>query len=139
MPLEFELNYKYANGVTMNVKSGDVLIKFHGSDGWVGCKGWRGTLEAHDRAIYRNKYEDNKIWPLPKGEHREFLDSIKSRKSTIYPAEDLQRLSTAMHIGNIATELGRKLKWDPESESFTGDDEANALRSRETREDWKKG
>ena len=39
-------------------------------------------------------------------------------------------LSTAMHIGNIAMQLGRKLKWDPKSESFPGDEAANALRSR---------
>ena len=137
--LTFDLNYKYANGVTMNVKSAGVYLKFHGTDGWVGCKGWRGTLEAHDRNIYRNKYEDSKIWPLPKGEHREFLDSIKSRQPTIYPAEDLHRLSTAMHLGNVALEVGRKVQWDPEAESFKGDEEANALRSREARQDWKKG
>ena len=43
-----------------------------------------------------------------------------------------------MHIGNIAMELGRKLKWDPQNESFVGDDAANQLRTRAAREDWKK-
>ncbi len=47
-------------------------------------------------------------------------------------------LSTAMHIGNIAMQLGRKLKWDPKSESFPGDEAANALRSRPARDDWMK-
>ena len=43
-----------------------------------------------------------------------------------------------MHIGNIAMTLGRKLKWDPHNESFPGDEAANALRSRPSRDDWKK-
>ena len=52
----------------------------------------------------------------------------------VAPADDLhrrgaQRLATVLHIGNIAMTLGRKLKWDPASESFPGDDEANALRA----------
>ena len=58
------------------------------------------------------------------------------RQPTTYTAEAGQRLSTAMHIGNIAMELGRKLKWDPQNESFPGDEAANALRSRPARNDW---
>jgi len=87
--------------------------------------------------VFRQKYEDNKIWPLPPGEHRDFINCVKSRKAPTYTAEDLHRLSTAMHIGNIALELGRPLKWDPEGEAFVDDKEANALRSRESRDDWK--
>lgn len=138
MPLEFSLKYTYANGVVMMVNTGPVFIRFEGTDGWAQVMGWRGALDAHDRGIFKIEYEDNKIWPLPPGEHRNFLDCVKSRKPATYTAEALHRLSTAMHIGNIAMELGRKLKWDPETESF-GDAEADALRSRPAREDWKAG
>ena len=65
--------------------------------------------------------------------HRNFLDCIKSRKPTTYTAEAGHRLSTMMHIANIAIELGRTLKWDPQSESFPGDAAANALRARTSR------
>ena len=137
IPNKFELKYTYANGVVMNVKADGVYIRLEGSEGWVGNKGWRGGLEAHDRLIYRNKYEDNKIWPLPPGEHRDFLDCVKSRKPTTYTAEDLHRLSTAMHVGNIAIELGRPLEWDPDTEAFVDDAEADGLRTRSARDDWK--
>jgi hypothetical protein len=33
--------------------------------------------------------------------------------------------------------LGRKLRFDPATESFIGDDEANNLRSRALREPWR--
>jgi len=135
--LTFDLTYTYKNGVTMKVKSDGVYLRFEGSDGWVGNKGWRGGLEAHDRMVFRQTYDDNKIWPLPPGEHRDFLNAVKSRKQPTYTAEDLHRLSTCMHIGNIAMELGRKLRWNPEDETFVDDAEANKLRSRPQRDDWK--
>ncbi len=139
VPTKYNIDYKYANGVTMNVKSGGVAIRFDGTDGWVGNKGWRGRLKASSDDILRKKYprEGNKLWPLPTSEHRDFLACVKSRKRTTYTAEDLHRLSTVMHIGNISMELGRKLKWDPKTESFD-DSAANKLRARESRDDWKK-
>ena len=40
-------------------------------------------------------------------------------------------------IMDIALDLKRSLKWDPEKEEFIGDDEANKLRSRVMRDPWK--
>ena len=130
--VNFKLHYRYANGVEMFVESGGVAIRFDGTDGWIGNNGWRGRLEGTSNELLRRKYprEGNKIWPMPPNEQRNFLDCVKSRQPTTYTAEADQRLSTTMHIGNIAMQLGRKLKWDPKSESFPGDEAANALRSR---------
>jgi hypothetical protein len=36
-------------------------------------------------------------------------------------------------LANIARELGRRLRWDPEQEVFPDDDEANALLDRPRR------
>ena len=132
----FDINYTYANGVTMHVKSDGVRLKFTGSDGWCGNKGWRGGIDAHDRTIFRATYPDNQIWPRPRTEHQNFLDCLTSREPTTYMPEDLHRLSTTLHIGNISMELGKKLQWDPKKESFS-DQEANTLRSRPARDDWK--
>jgi predicted dehydrogenase len=138
--VNFKLHYRYANGVEMFVESGGVAIRLDGTDGWIGNNGWRGPLEGTSKELLRRKYPraGNKIWPMPPSEHRNFLDCVKSRQPTTYTAEADQRLSTAMHIGNIAMQLGRKLKWDPKSESFPGDEAANALRSRPARTDWMK-
>jgi len=67
-----------------------------------------------------------------------FIDCIKSRDK---PACDLETVghpaSVLCHTGNIATRIGRKLFLDPETETFIGDDEANALRGRpEYRKPW---
>ncbi len=139
VPRDYELHYTYANGVTLDVKSGETFIRFDGSDGWVSVKGWTGVMEASDLNLFRKKHEpaSNKIWPLPPREHRNFLDAIRNGTPPTYTAEGLHRLSTVLHIGAIAMELGKPLRWDPKTESFD-DTAANALRQRQSREDWKR-
>lgn len=140
MPIHYKLRYKYANGVELYVESGATALKFEGDGGWVGNTGWRGRPEASDDKILHTKYDPahTKLWPRPPFEHRNFLDCIKSRKPTTYTAEHGHRLSTTMHIGNIAIDLGRKLTWDPAKEEFPGDEAANKLRSRVSHEEWKR-
>lgn len=46
-------------------------------------------------------------------------------------------LSTALcHLGNISTRVGRSLRFDPQKEQISGDDEANKLLRREYRDHW---
>ena len=139
VPQTFAITYTYANGVTLEVNSSQPSIRFEGSEGWVGNKGWLGRLEGSNVDVFRRTYDPatNKLWPRRPREHRDFLDSIKSGQPPMYTAEALQRLSTTLHLGAIAMELGRPLKWDPQSEKFD-DAQANALRQRPRRDDWKR-
>ncbi len=139
VPQTYEITYTYANGVTLEVKSSQPAIRFEGSDGWVGNKGWLGRLEGSNPEVFRRTYDPatNKLWPRRPREHRDFLDCIRNGQPPMYTAEALHRLSTVLHLGAIAMELGRPLKWDPVKEEFD-DPPANALRARQAREDWKK-
>lgn len=139
VPRDYELSYTYDNGVTMQVKSGATFIRFEGSTGWVGVNGWTGPLEASDLNLFRRTYDPagNRMWPRPPREHRNFIDAIRSQTLPTYSAEALHRLSTVMHIGAIAMELSKPLRWDPKSESFD-DPAANELRQRSSRDDWKR-
>ncbi|HUG91063.1 MAG TPA: Gfo/Idh/MocA family oxidoreductase [Planctomycetaceae bacterium] len=67
-----------------------------------------------------------------------FLDCVRSRNK---PSCDLETVghpaSILCHAGNISSRVGRKLFLDAASETFIGDDEANALRTRpEYRKPW---
>ena len=144
----FTLNYKYADGVTMTVSAKSPLIRFEGTDGWIQCKNWRGSLQASKREmldvvidpekvkVYRpSEIEDRKAGDRG-GEHRNFYDCMKTRQPCYAPAEIGHRSITIAHIGNIAMMLGRKLQWDPTKEDFVGDREASAMLTREQREPW---
>jgi predicted dehydrogenase len=69
---------------------------------------------------------------------RNFLDCIRSRHDPIAHVEIGHRSSTVCHLGNIAVRLGKKkvLRWNPATERFTNDDEANAMLTRPMRAPW---
>jgi hypothetical protein len=137
---DYDVTYRYANGVVMTCQPGNPSIKFIGTDGWVGNTGWRGDLQASSDAIKNSKIGPDEIhlFTDPEGEHHDFLLCMKSRKDPYFPVDIGHRVSTVCHLGNLAIKLGRKLKWDPVKEEFPGDAEANAMcQIRPMRAPWK--
>ncbi|HQA00512.1 MAG TPA: gfo/Idh/MocA family oxidoreductase, partial [Phycisphaerae bacterium] len=65
-----------------------------------------------------------------------WIECIKTRQRPICDVEVGHRSATVCHLGNIAMQLGRPLKWDPVKEQFIDDDAANALLSRPMRAPW---
>ncbi|WOO41475.1 Gfo/Idh/MocA family oxidoreductase [Rubellicoccus peritrichatus] len=146
VPITYNLNYRYSNGAEVNVKDSGkgywdpkgCHIEFIGDKGWIRQKGWGGAIKASDKSILRTRYkpEESKHFPLPPREQRNFLDCVRSRKRTTYPAIDMHDISTTLHMGVISIELGRKLKWDSKKEMFINDTEANQLAKNPTPRDW---
>ncbi|HEV56118.1 MAG TPA: gfo/Idh/MocA family oxidoreductase [Phycisphaerales bacterium] len=136
---DYDVTYRYANGVVMTCRPGNPSIRFIGTDGWVGNRGWLGALEASRPEILNSVIGPNEIhlYTNPAGEHRDFLDCVKTRKDPYFPVDIGHRVSTVCHLANIAIRLGRKLKWDPDKEWFVGDDEANRMMSRPMRSPWR--
>ena len=65
-----------------------------------------------------------------------FIGCVRSRS---LPAAEVQighRASTVAHLGNVAYHAGRKLRWNAETETIEGDEEANRLLRREARRPW---
>jgi len=77
------------------------------------------------------KVEDSGI-----GLVRNFLDCVKSRKEPFCTLEDGHRSTSFAHLANIALVMKKKLLWDPETERFTNNEEANQLLSYEYRKPW---
>jgi predicted dehydrogenase len=136
---DYNVTYRYANGVVMTCTPGNPSIKFIGSSGWVGNQGWRGKVEASSDAILKSEIGPNEIhlYTDPEGEHDDFLKCVKSRKDPYFPVDIGHRVSTICHLANISIRLGRKLQWDPKAERFDNDAAANALLTRPMRSPWK--
>ena len=135
---EYRIEYKYDNGVKLIVTSGTPSLRFEGSEGWIGNRGWRAPLQASSKSILDSAIGPNEIhlYTCRAGEQRNFLDCVKSRKDCYFPPEIGQRCFTIAHIGNISMLLGRKLRWDPEKEKFINDEQANRMLSRSMRSPW---
>ncbi len=136
---DYNVTYRYANGVVMTCKPGNPSIKFIGSEGWVGNTGWRAPVQASSDGILKSEIGPNEIhlYTNPAGEHADFIKCIKSRQDPYFPVDIGHRVSTVCHLANIAIRLGRKLKWDPKAEQFQNDESANAMLSRPMRAPWK--
>ena len=136
---EFHLRYTYANGVEMFVDSTGAAVKFEGTDGWVGSDGWTAPVQASSPEILKSVIGPGELhlYTCPGGEHRNFLDCVKTRREPYFPAEIGHRCATVCHIGNVAMWTGRKLRWDPVTERFPDDDGANAFLRRPMRAPWR--
>src|SRR5216117_3060830 len=63
----------------------------------------------------------------------------RSFACVLAPCEVAHRSISIAHLGNIAMQLGRDLKWDPRKERFVSDAEANKMLSRPYCAPWKLG
>jgi predicted dehydrogenase len=116
----WDVNLKFANGVTMNFTDGKrnpLGVRFEGTDGWVFVKEEHlgGKVDAHPKELLKKEIGPDEVH-LPVSNHHQqnFLDCVKSRARTVAPVEVTIRSDTLCHLSEIAMRLGRKLKWNPE-------------------------
>jgi predicted dehydrogenase len=134
--LKAEIEYTYANGVKMFLKSGGGGTRFEGTEGWIYVN--RGKLEAEPKSLLDSVIGPNEIHLYKSNDHKQnFLDCVKSRKDTICTAEIGHRSATVCHLGNISMLLDKTLRWDPQKEQFIDDDEANRMLWRPRRAPWR--
>jgi len=108
---------------------------FEGSDGWVHVD--RGGINAHPKSLLETKWGPNDIKLYESRHHvRNFLDCIKSRKPSICPVEEAVQGDIVCMISDVALRLQRKLKWDPQKETFLNDEAANQRLTRAMRSPW---
>jgi len=121
-----DVEYTYANGVKMYLKTGGGGTRFEGTEGWVYVN--RGKIDAEPKSILSSVIGPNEIHLYESRNHMQnFLDCVKSRKDPICNAEIGHRSSTVCHLANIAMLLDRPIRWDPQKEQFPGDDEAQRM------------
>ena len=134
----YRFECKYTNGVTMIVENDSDNprgVKFEGTDGWVFIS--RKELDAKPRSLLTSIIGRDDIHLYKSNDHWEnFIDCVRSRELTATPIEVIHRSVSIAHIGNIAMQLERKLKWDPDRERFINDPEADRMLSRSMRSPW---
>lgn len=136
---KFHIDYTYANGVKLVCAGTDENkqgVEFIGTEGRVYVR--RGFIETDPEPLLQSGTSSHTVHLYYSNNHKgNFLDCIRTRKETVAPVEIGHRSNTACVLGSIAMRLGRKLAWNPKTEEFTNDHEANRMRSRTMRAPWK--
>lgn len=128
---------RHANGIELICQTQDPGFgaRFEGTDGWVQYTG--NKIQASSDEILNSPIGENELrLPVSDNHYRNWLDCVKTREEPIEPVEVGHSTANICHCGNIAMRLKRRVQWNPESETFVGDDEANQMLRRPYREPW---
>ncbi|MDP7018245.1 MAG: Gfo/Idh/MocA family oxidoreductase [Pirellulaceae bacterium] len=102
-----------------------------------GDKGYMMVDRDGYRVFYKGERgpSSEKKWTDTSAHYQNFVDCVKSREQEklIADIEEGHYSSLLCHIGNIAYRTGRRLEFDPQTETFPKDDEANRYLTREYR------
>lgn len=147
---KFQIQARYASGITMMI--GDVFpngVKFIGDEGWIFVSRGPVTVTASDPCAQDKPLDalaasDPRILKSPIGaneiqiekspeQHSNWLECIRSRKPPIAPVEIAHRACSVCLLSQIAMHLPRKLYWNPHTERFKNDDQANSMLQRPQR------
>jgi predicted dehydrogenase len=137
VPQWSEIVYRYANGVTvicgMDQKMGTT---FEGEAGTLYVN--RGKLESTPSEIIEKPITERDVRLYRSGNHhKNWYECIKTRRTPICDVEIGHRTATVCHLGNLALRLGRKIRWDPETEKIVGDAEAAKRMQYDYRSPWR--
>ncbi len=153
--IDFSAKYQYANGVTMTVgDTGRNGIMFTGDRGRIFVN--RGTLDGKPVEELTTKPLPRQAWQIYDFDNLQrperagkleaivnhmgnFFDCVEDRKTPISDVESQHRSVSTCHLGNISMRMGRKLTWNPQTERFVGDEQANRWLSREQRSGYEVG
>jgi predicted dehydrogenase len=140
VPSAYKCRCLYENGLEMIVANASQQPKgmgtaWYGSDGWIHVS--RRGLWASDPKILQETIGPNEIQLYKSDDHiGNFLDCVKTRKQTITPAEYAHRSISVGLLCEIAMLTERKLKWNPKTEHFVNDPDAERYLSRPMRSPW---
>lgn len=142
MPDDNAIACQYANGLKLILRRngwlglGTCPVRFEGDEAWVetGDSGQTAVSLNSLRAELPPPPEEDGI--APRYHVREFFNCVKTRGLPRSNAEVAARSHIACHAAALAWILRRKLTFDPVTETFINDDEANRVRSRAMREPW---
>jgi hypothetical protein len=150
----YEIEYKYANGVRMqlmdlvtarkrywqfqfgeSVKGVSVGLILFGTEGWIWVS--RVGIRTHPEALVRTVFGPNDVRVLRSDDHSQnLLDTIRTGQPNVSPVEVGVHDEMICQMGDIAGRMRRKLDWDPVKEEFK-DAAANRKLSRVMRSPWR--
>ncbi len=141
--LQFEVRHWYTNheaGMGAEFpfvdKKNTVGVIFFGSEGYMVIPDYSSFHTYLGRHRTPGPAKSDFTDPMMDVPHfKNFFDAVRSRnhKMLVADIEEGHKSCVIPHLANIAYRTGRTLEFDPESERFVGDDEANAMLSRNYR------
>ena len=141
---KYWIDLKYPGDIDMTI-AGGYPGKIKKGTKWIGTDGWvfvnREEFDASNKEFrdYKTLPENlRKVKLYQSKDHQQnFIDCIKSGQPTITPVQTAHHSAIPGHLALISMLVGRKLKWDANSEQIIGDEEAAKWLTRPYRRHYK--
>jgi predicted dehydrogenase len=131
---DFSSTLTYDDGTKFTISARGGSPRFEGTEGWIDADGKCQPASLVTSAI---RPDEIHLYDFGDKNHMEnFLRCVRTRQEPAAPVEVGHRSVSVCHLGNIAMMLGRKVKWDPVTERFVNDPEADRLLARAMRAPW---
>ncbi len=138
------VHMRYANGIVVRCELEDKGPMggaiFVGSEGKIEINRNKFTTNPPDLVKNPPPPEAAAVWEgfgwLARLHIQNWLDCIRTREKPVADVEIGHRSVSVCHLVNITREIGRKIRWDPATETFPGDDEANSYVMRPRRKGY---
>lgn len=126
---EFNVQFRYEDGLTIDYKMDSPYLCVEGDEGWIQAPfgDSKGRFQASDPKILRIKLKESDSRVPTRSDKADFISAIVNGTSVMCDAEVGHRTCSLGHISNIAIQRGKRLDWNPETERFTNDSDANLL------------
>lgn len=149
----FKVEITFKDGVKLHIRDNAPDLKFNNG---IMFQGSKGRFFVNRGKITGRPVEDLAEKPLaedamekvygstpvkngggdPIGHMNNFFECCKSRKQPIADVKTHHKMLCVCHGTNTAMRLGRKLTFDPKTEKFIGDEQANTFLEREQRKGY---
>jgi predicted dehydrogenase len=135
----WQAEYVYANGLRMSFTDTghphEQGCRFMGSKGWVHVN--RQGIKAEPASLLDVAFGANDTrLHLSDNHQHDFVTSVQSREDPVAPVEAGLKASYFGMVADIAARLQRPVHWDPATEQFADDPEANGMLARPMRAPW---
>ena len=120
-----EFKHQYPNGITFLGDKGTLFVS-------------RGEIWTKPESILKEEIGPSEVRLYKSDDHyRNFIDSILTRRPPAAPIEEAHRSVSVCHLANISLRLGRKVRWNPQTEQILDDPEASQMLTRPLRAPWR--
>jgi predicted dehydrogenase len=139
----YSIECRYASGLRLVLRDSGFLglgschIRYEGEEGWVETADGGKIETSENLRAERPSISAEEAGRATTNHVRDFLDCVKTRRQPRSNALAAGQAHIACHAAYIAFQLGRKLEFDPATDTFIADTEANRMRSRAMREPWR--